>query len=456
MKSLFSRLREAHHRSGPPSYAHRKANLERLLKAVRTRQDEIIAALKADFGKPEAETLISEVLTTTETVKHILANLKRWMKPRTARPSLMMAGTVAWVRPEPMGVVLVIAPWNYPFNLSIIPLLYALAAGNRVMVKPSELTPHTSTLVADLIGDLFPSDEVVVVEGGMQVAQELLALPFDHIFFTGSPRVGKIVMEAAAKHLTSVTLELGGKSPCIVDATADLDLAARKLAWGKCLNAGQTCIAPDYLLVHEAVHDALIDRLKAQFDARITTSDDFARIVNETHRARITGYLDDARAKGATLVEAGADVGDGRIRPTIILNATPDMACMQEEIFGPVLPVMRYTDITQVLEQVRSLPDPLSLYIFSTDAAFTERVVAGTSAGGTCLNEVLAHFGHPNLPFGGVNGSGIGKSHGEYGFNAFSNERAMLKPRFGIDTFRILLPPYKQGLVKALRVVIGR
>lgn len=456
MNDLYLSLRDAHHRSGPPSYAHRKASIERLLKAVRTRQDAIIAALKADFGKPEAETLISEVLTTTETAKHILANLIRWMKPRKARPSLMMAGTVAWVRPEPMGVVLIIAPWNYPFNLSIIPLLSALAAGNRVIVKPSELTPHTSALIAALIAEVFPADEVAVVEGGVEVSKELLALPFDHIFFTGSPRVGKIVMEAAAKHLTSVTLELGGKSPCIVDATADLDLTARKLAWGKCLNAGQTCIAPDYLWVHDAVHDALIERLKAQFDTRLTTADDFARVVNESHRARIRGYLEDARAKGATLIEAGAAMGDGRIRPTIILNATPDMACMQEEIFGPVLPVMRFSELAQVLEQVRSLPDPLSLYIFSKDAAFTERILAGTSAGGTCVNEIFAHFGHPNLPFGGVNGSGIGKSHGEYGFRAFSNERAVLKPRFGMDSFRILLPPYKANLVKALKVAIGR
>lgn len=456
MNDLYLTLRNAHFRSGPPSYAHRKANLERLLKAVRTRQDDIIAALKADFGKPEAETLISEVLTATETAKHLLSNLKSWMRPRGARPSLMMAGTVAWVRPEPMGVVLIIAPWNYPFNLSIIPLLYALAAGNRVVIKPSELTPHTSALIAKLVSDLFPADEVAVAEGGAEVSQELLKLPFDHIFFTGSPRVGRIVMEAAAKHLTSVTLELGGKSPCIVDATADLDLAARKLAWGKCLNAGQTCIAPDYLMVHDAVHDALIERLKAQFDARLTTADDMARIVNGHHRARILGYLEDARAKGGVLLEAGADVGDGRIRPTIVLNATPDMALMQDEIFGPVLPVMRFTETADVLAQVRSLPDPLSLYIFSRDADFTERVLTGTSAGGTCVNEVLAHFGHPNLPFGGVNGSGIGKSHGIHGFNAFSNERAVLKPRFGIDTFRILLPPYTNGLVKALRVAIQR
>ncbi len=421
MKTLFALQNQSFLRHGAPTYAKRKATLKRLLDAVQAHERDIVAALQADLQKPEVETLVSEILTVTEDIRHTLANLKRYMRPKRAMPSLMMAGTQAWVHREPMGVVLIISPWNYPFNLCMIPLVSALAAGNRVIVKPSELAPHTSALVKKMLGGLFTEDEVAVVEGGVEVSTELLNLPFDHVFFTGSPRVGKIVMEAAAKHLTSVTLELGGKSPMIIDSTADLELSARKLVWGKCFNAGQTCIAPDYVLVH-----------------------------------RLQGLVDEAVSQGATAWSHELNGSVKHLNPTILTGVTPQMTVMMEEIFGPVIPILAWDDEAAMVAHIRSLPDPLALYIFTKDRVFSDRVISRTAAGATCINDVMAHFSHPNLPFGGVNGSGIGKSHGEYGFVAFSNERAILRPRFGIDGFKILLPPYGDGIAKVIRAVIKK
>lgn len=456
MKTLFALQNQSFLRHGAPTYAKRKATLKRLLDAVQAHERDIVAALQADLQKPEVETLVSEILTVTEDIRHTLANLKRYMRPKRAMPSLMMAGTQAWVHREPMGVVLIISPWNYPFNLCMIPLVSALAAGNRVIVKPSELAPHTSALVKKMLGGLFTEDEVAVVEGGVEVSTELLNLPFDHVFFTGSPRVGKIVMEAAAKHLTSVTLELGGKSPMIIDSTADLELSARKLVWGKCFNAGQTCIAPDYVLVHRQVHDRFVAMVKEELKERITTSKDIASIITARHRDRLQGLVDEAVSQGATAWSHELNGSVKHLNPTILTGVTPQMTVMMEEIFGPVIPILAWDDEAAMVAHIRSLPDPLALYIFTKDRVFSDRVIARTAAGATCINDVMAHFSHPNLPFGGVNGSGIGKSHGEYGFVAFSNERAILRPRFGIDGFKILLPPYGDGIAKVIRAVIKK
>lgn len=456
MKPIFATQQTSFLRHGAPSYEQRKASLKRLLTAVQANEREIVAALKSDLQKPEVETLVSEILTVTEDIRHTISNLKRYMKPTSASPSLMMAGTQAWVHREPMGVVLIISPWNYPFNLCMIPLVSALAAGNRVIVKPSELAPSTSALVKKMLGELFQEDEVAVIEGGVDVSTELLSLPFDHIFFTGSPRVGKLVMAAAAKNLTSVTLELGGKSPMIIDATADLELSARKLVWGKCFNAGQTCIAPDYVLIEGSVHDRFVEMVKAELKERITTSGDIASIINRTHHVRLQGLIDDAVKHGATAHRHEVHGSDTHLDPVVLTGVTDTMNVMTEEIFGPIIPIQAWTDEAAMVAHIRALPDPLALYIFSKDRAFADRVIARTAAGATCINDVMAHFSHPNLPFGGVNGSGIGKSHGEYGFVAFSNERAILKPRFGIDGFKILLPPYGKGIAKAIRAVIAK
>lgn len=456
LSAVFQAQHTAFLRNGPPSYEQRKATLKRLLAAVQNQEREIVAALQADLRKPETETLISEILTVSEALRHTISNLNGYMKSKPASPSLMMAGTKAWVHREPMGVVLIISPWNYPFNLCMIPLVSALAAGNRVIVKPSELAPSTSTLVKKMVDELFQADEVAVIEGGVDVSTQLLKQPFDHIFFTGSPGVGKIVMEAAAKNLTSVTLELGGKSPMIIDATADLELSARKLVWGKCFNAGQTCIAPDYVLVEASVHDRFVELVKKELNVRITTSEDYASIVNTFHHRRLQGLIDDAVSRGATAYSHQVDGSPTHLNPTLLTGVTPQMAVMTQEIFGPIIPILSWTDEGSMIAHIRALPDPLALYVFSKDRAFTDRVIARTSAGATCINEVMAHFSHPNLPFGGVNGSGIGKSHGEYGFVAFSNERAILKPRFGVDGFKVLLPPYGKGIAKAIRAVIAK
>lgn len=456
MKKTFLAQQTAFLRNGPPSYEQRKATLKRLLAAVQAHEREIVVALQADLQKPEAETLISEILTVTEDLRHTISNLKGYMAAKSASPSLMMSGTKAWVHREPMGVVLIISPWNYPFNLAMIPLVSALAAGNRVMLKPSELAPSTSALIKKILSDLFEEDEVAVIEGGVNESTELLKQPFDHVFFTGSPRVGKIVMEAAAKHLTSVTLELGGKSPMVIDATADLELSARKLVWGKCFNAGQTCIAPDYVLIEASVHDRFVELVKQELKSRITTSKDIASIVNTSHHKRLQGLVEDAVKRGAQAFSHEVDGSASHMNPTVLTGVTPEMTVMTEEIFGPIIPILSWTDEGSMVAHIRSLPDPLAMYVFSKDRAFANRVIARTSAGATCINDVMAHFSHPNLPFGGVNGSGIGKSHGEYGFVAFSNERAILKPRFGVDGFKILLPPYGNALLKALRLAIGK
>ncbi len=456
MNKIFVAQQTAFLRNGAPSYEQRKATLKRLLASVQAHEREIVAALQADLQKPEAETLISEILTVTEDVRHMISHLKGYMAPKSASPSLMMSGTKAWVHREPMGVVLIISPWNYPFNLAMIPLVSALAAGNRVMLKPSEMAPHTSALIKKMISELFEEDEVAVVEGGVKESEKLLKLPFDHIFFTGSPRVGKIVMEAAAKNLTSVTLELGGKSPMVVDATADLELSARKLVWGKCFNAGQTCIAPDYVLVEASVHDRFVELVKGELKTRITTSKDFASIINAAHHSRLQTLIDDAVKHGATVHRHEVHGSATHLDPALLTGVTTEMMVMKEEIFGPIIPILTWTEEGGIISQIRSLPDPLAMYVFTKDRAFADRVIAKTSAGATCINDVMAHFSHPNLPFGGVNNSGIGKSHGEYGFVAFSNERAILKPRFGVDGFKILLPPYGKGIVNAIRAVIRK
>jgi aldehyde dehydrogenase (NAD+) len=430
-------------------YAERRAALENLSRAIRENEAAIFAALKSDFGKPEAEVVLSEILPVTQEIRHTLRNLRRWMRPKRVSPSLVTLGTSARIVPQPRGVCLLIAPWNYPFNLALQPLVSCLAAGNSAIVKPSEMTPATSALIARLIGETFPADLVTVIEGGKDVSQALLALPFDHIFFTGSPAVGKIVMEAASKHLTSVTLELGGKSPTIVGPGADIDLAAKWIAFGKFINAGQTCIAPDHLFVHASVKDRFLSALRTRIAHAYgsgATSPHLAKIVNDQHARRVSGLLDDAKTKGAKVLSGGGVEGRA-IEPTLIEAVTPEMEIDREEIFGPILPVITYDDIETVLARINARPKPLSLYIFDRDKARVDHILKATSSGGVGVNLTVLHYSHAGLPFGGVNNSGIGASHGNNGFRAFSHERAVLQNRF--SALPLVFPPY-EGMAKRL------
>lgn len=418
-------------------------------------------ALYQDFKKPVAEVDLSEILVVTAEIKHAIRHLRRWMKPKRVRPTLAMMSTRSRIHYEARGVVLIIAPWNYPFNLAIAPLVSALAAGNCAVIKPSEATPNTSALIKQMVSELFPENEVAVVEGAVPETQALLAKPFHHIFFTGSPGVGKIIMKAAAEHLASVTMELGGKCPLIVDKSANLSDAAEKIIWGKYTNVGQTCIAPDYLLVHESIESKLRQLLKTQIDKTYgensqqrEANPDYARVINGNHFQRLKTLLDNSLEAGAK-VEIGGhySVDENYIEPTILSGISEDSPAMQEEIFGPILPIITYGDINEALDIINHGEKPLALYLFSKNRALTKKVLANTFAGTTCINEVVVHFMHNNIPFGGVNNSGLGKSHGYYGFLAFSNERPVLKHN-SMSALKLLFPPYTKGVQRLINLVV--
>ena len=425
--------------------AERKDKIRRLRDAVIARQADIVQAGWDDFRKPPAEVELTEILPVVAEANDALRNLKGWIKPKGVWPSRMMFGTQAWMQYEPKGRCLIVSPWNYPVNLSLGPLVSAIAAGNTAIIKPSEMTPAASRVIAKIVAEVFAPDEVTVFEGDAPVAQALLELPFDHIFFTGSPAIGKVVMAAAAKHLTSVTLELGGKSPTIVHADADVALAAKNILWAKFTNNGQTCIAPDHIYVHSKVKAAFVtaclDALRSAYGANPQGSDCLARVVNERHTARVQGLLDDALARGARVLAGGqVDAGDRYIAPTLIEGIPDDARIMAEEIFGPLLPVITYDDLDEVIRRINADAKPLALYVWTRDDQVSRKVLTETTSGGACVNHCVVQFLHGNLPFGGVNNSGMGSAHGHHGFKAFSHERAVVRTR--IMLAKMFFPPY--------------
>ena len=438
------------------SLAWRREQLDRLEEAVKQRQEAVLEALASDLGKPPVEAWF-ELVAVQQEIQLVRKHLRRWMAPRKVPvPASLLPGKAEVIR-EPLGCVLVIGPWNYPFSLTIQPLVSALAAGNTAVLKPSEHAPATSALIAELIAAAFPPHTVQVVEGDGAVAQTLLQERFDHIFFTGGERVGRLVMEAAARHLTPVTLELGGKSPAVVLADADLEITARRLVWGKCLNAGQTCIAPDHLLVEEAVEAALVERLgqriEACFGSDPLQSPDLGCLVNEAQYERLSLLLEGARSRGQVLWGGQSDAERRRIAPTLIRVENLEDPLMQEELFGPLLPVLRIRDLDAAIEQINQRPKPLALYLFSMQQAAQERILQRTSSGGVCFNDVVMHVGVPELPFGGVGNSGMGSYHGEAGFRTFSHERSVLRRPFRLDLpFRY--PPYA-GKLPLVRRLLG-
>ncbi|MTI20616.1 aldehyde dehydrogenase family protein [Fulvivirga sp. RKSG066] len=440
----------------------RKLRLKKLQIWIEKNREAIQHAVNSDFSKPKSEVDVSEIFPALNELKHAIKHLRDWASPQKVDAPLTLLGTTSYVQYEPKGVCLILAPWNYPFNLTIGPLISALAAGNTAMLKPSELTPNTSALIETMVGELFPENEVAVFQGDAETAVALLAKPFDHVFFTGSPAVGKKVMAAAAEHLTSVTLELGGKSPVIIDETAKLQDAAEKIAWGKFLNNGQTCLAPDYLLIKKGLSDQFIPLLKTavqlQFDHELkgfNESSDYARIVNEKHYQRLNDMIAEAVEGGATVEMGGkSDSESNFIPPTILSNVPDDSGLLNDEIFGPILPVVEYDTIDEAIDIINNKPKPLALYYFGRSNQNRDTILNNTSSGGACVNDCVLQFTHTNLPFGGVNNSGIGKSHGRYGFLSFSNEKGVLRQRVGLTPTKTVYPPYNNKVAKLIDAMI--
>lgn len=430
----------------------RLSQLHKLKQLIIEHQTEIITALKADLNKPEFESYASEIGAIKE-VDEAIKNLRKWAKTKKAPVPLEFFSYSAKISPEPLGVVLIISPWNYPFQLIISPLVGAIAAGNCTIVKPSEFSPHTANLVRELISKYFDPAYISVIPGGVETSQELLAEKFDHILFTGGTAIGKIVMAAAAKHLTPVTLELGGKSPCIVDTEINLDHTVKRILWGKFLNAGQTCIAPDYLLVNEKVKSDLINGFKRCllefYGENPANSPDYARIIHQKHFDRLTKFLQD----GEIIIGGETNREQLYIAPTIIDNVALTDAIMEEEIFGPILPVITYTDISQAITLINSQPKPLALYLFSDNKNLQNLVLQSTSSGSVCINDTVMQVAISSLPFGGVGDSGIGAYHGKASFDLFSHHKSILQNTFRFDV-NWRYAPY-QGKLSLLRKIIG-
>jgi coniferyl-aldehyde dehydrogenase len=457
LRSRFDALRAAHAREPYPSRAARRDRLARVLALVREREADFVAAIDRDFGHRSAhETRLAELYIVASAARHAMRSLRRWMATRRVPTPLELQPGRAYVIPQPLGVAGVVSPWNYPVQLALGPAIAALAAGNRVMLKPSEVTPATSSLLAEAVAQRFAADEFTVVTGGADTGAAFARLPFDHLFFTGSTAVGRLVAMAAAENLVPGTLELGGKSPAIVDASADLALVAPRLAVGKLLNAGQTCIAPDYALVPAARVDAFVDAVGdavRRLYPDPMRGDDYTSIVDARHYARLVGLVEDARAKGARIVTippgAAPDPATRRIPPTLIVGANDTMAVMREEIFGPLLPIEAYATLDDAIATVTRRPRPLAFYVFGGSGAARERLLRETVAGGVTVDDTLWHFAHHGLPFGGVGASGQGAYHGDAGFRTFSHAKSVfVQPRFAAT--KLLYPPYGPRFEKVL------
>lgn len=426
--------------------------LERLRAVLRANEQDLQEAIRRDYGKQTFETFLSEFFLIYDEIEVALNNLHAWAEPKQVATNALNQPAVSYIVPEPLGVTLVIGPWNYPYQLSLAPAIAAIAAGCTVILKPSELTMNTSAILAKLIGANFDPRWFAVIEGGIPETTALLSEKFDLIFFTGSVPVGKIVYQAAAKHLTPVVLELGGKSPTIVAADCKLDTTVRRLVWAKFLNAGQTCIAPDYVCVHRSIYPAFIDRLVREIertDYRIENGN-FVHIVNERNTARLAALIDPQKL----VTGGGVDIAARYIQPTVMTDVSWDDRVMQEEIFGPVLPVLAYDDLDELIERIKERPKPLSLYLFTEDRDTTDKVLNEISFGGGCINDALMHISNGALPFGGVGDSGIGNYHGEAGFRAFSHFKSILD-RATVEDADVKFSPYTDQKLALLKTVVG-
>lgn len=424
---------------------YRKETLIKLLNTIILYEEEIIQALQNDFNKPVFESVLTETNYVIADLKDTIKNLHRWAKPKKVLPSILNFPSTDYIYKEPYGKVLIIAPWNYPFQLALCPLISAVAAGNQVVLKPSELTPKTSEVIAKIILKSFDKSHVEVVEGGAEVSQKLLSQRWDYIFFTGSVAVGKIVAMAAAKNLTPVTLELGGKNPCIIDETANLKLAAKRIVWGKFINAGQTCIAPDYILIQKDMKTHFIEYLKVEitnaYGENPDLSPDFARIVNTKNWLRLANLIDETKV----IFGGQTDIENRYISPTLIDESDTNSLIMQEEIFGPILPILSYENETELSSVISKYEKPLALYVFSENKSFSLKIITQFSFGGGCINDTVVHFSNKRLPFGGVGHSGIGAYHGSLSFDVFSHKKGIVKKANWLD-LTLRYAPYKDKL----------
>jgi len=448
-----ARVRAAFEAGHTRPVAWRLAQLERLKAMIQENGDRLLGALQADLGKPLIEAWTTDLAMVSSEVALVKKGLAKWMKPeKVTTPANVQPGSSKIVR-EPLGVVLVIAPWNYPVQLLLLPVIGAIAAGNAVVMKPSEVSSHTSALLGELVPKYLDPEAVQIIEGGVEETSELLAQRFDHIFYTGNGTVARIVMEAAAKHLTPVVLELGGKSPVIVDASADLDVTARRIAWGKFLNAGQTCIAPDYVLVHRSKEDELVEKIGAAvrkfYGKDPKASPDLGRIVNERHHRRLAVLLKD----GEAAIGGEADEATRYIAPTVLRNVAPDSTVMSEEIFGPILPVLPVDDVGEAIRFVNERDKPLALYLFTTNPQVEQRVTEETSAGGMCVNGTIWQVANVHLPFGGVGPSGMGAYHGRASFETFSHRKGVVKKSLKLDP-SMMYPPYKGWKTRLMKKLL--
>ncbi|HCT1649738.1 TPA: aldehyde dehydrogenase [Staphylococcus aureus] len=422
----------------------RKEQLKKLSKAIKSYESDILEALYTDLGKNKVEAYATEIGITLKSIKNARKELKNWTKTKNVDTPLYLFPTKSYIKKEPYGTVLIIAPFNYPFQLVFEPLIGAIAAGNTAIIKPSELTPNVARVIKRLINETFDANYIEVIEGGIEETQTLIHLPFDYVFFTGSENVGKIVYQAASENLVPVTLEMGGKSPVIVDETANIKVASERICFGKFTNAGQTCVAPDYILVQESVKDDLITALSKTlrefYGQNIQQSPDYGRIVNLKHYHRLMSLLNSAQMN---IVFGGHSDEDERyIEPTLLDHVTNDSAIMQEEIFGPILPILTYQSLDEAIAFIHQRPKPLSLYLFSEDENATQRVINELSFGGGAINDTLMHLANPKLPFGGVGASGMGRYHGKYSFDTFTHEKSYIFKSTRLES-GVHLPPYK-------------
>lgn len=438
------------------SLKFRKKQLKQLSKSIKNYENDLLEAFQKDLGKNKVEAYATEIGFTLKNIKSARKELKNWAKTKQVNTPLFMFPTKSYIMKEPYGTVLIIGPFNYPFQLLIEPLIGAIAAGNTIILKPSEFTPNVSDVIQQIISDAFDPEYINIIQGNADTTQSLLHLPFDYIFFTGSEQVGRIVYSAASKNLTPITLELGGKSPAIIDESANIKVASERICFGKFTNAGQTCVAPDYLLVNRKVKDELISALKKTitefYGTNIQDSPDFGRIVNKKHYHRLNELLNIHHSE--ITFGGQTDIDENFIAPTILDGTTFDSKIMENEIFGPILPIIAYDDFDEAIDLIRTKPKPLSLYLFSEDENSSERILNELSFGGGAINDTLMHLANPNLPFGGVGASGIGKYHGKYSFDTFSHDKSYIFKSTRLES-SLLFPPYK-GKFKYIKAFFNK
>ena len=438
------------------SLKFRKKQLKQLSKSIKNYESELLEAFQEDLGKNKVEAYATEIGFTLKNIKSARKELKNWAKTKQVNTPLFMFPTKSYIMKEPYGTVLIIGPFNYPFQLLIEPLIGAIAAGNTVILKPSEFTPNVSGVIQQIITDAFDPEYINIIQGNADTTQTLLQFPFDYIFFTGSEQVGRVVYGAASKNLTPVTLELGGKSPAIIDESANIKVASERICFGKFTNAGQTCVAPDYLLVNRKVKDELISALKKTitefYGTNIQDSPDYGRIVNQKHYHRLNELLNIHHPE--ITFGGQTDINENFIAPTILEGTTFDSKIMENEIFGPILPIIAYDDFDEAIDLIRTKPKPLSLYLFSEDENSSERILNELSFGGGAINDTLMHLANPNLPFGGVGASGIGKYHGKYSFDTFSHDKSYIFKSTRLES-SLLFPPYK-GKFKYIKAFFNK